>query len=271
VVSSSRSRTLESMHKIHTILGVPVLIDAAAVGSRAHRPHLWWTNMAPAKLLQSAVGRIQQLDAYVSNILDPDRVPRRIYHDDQAPLVVVNRKGEPRRALPTLVSFARSYAFKDNGPGLVWNSTIQEMVEPNADERERAMGFPTGTTHVPGISEQQRWFLLGQAMDLNCLIWVVSLVVAEQKRLASSLVGHMGFYELRSNHLTLSPRQARWLGANEPPQLIHEIYGVPGEFSRKTRLKILSIMARVASWYIPRWIWRNILRRCSSRNIQLTK
>jgi site-specific DNA-cytosine methylase len=36
VVSSSRSRTLESMHKIHGILGVPVLIDAAAVGSRAH-------------------------------------------------------------------------------------------------------------------------------------------------------------------------------------------------------------------------------------------
>jgi site-specific DNA-cytosine methylase len=33
VVSSSRSRTLESMHKIHNILGVPVLIDAAAVGS----------------------------------------------------------------------------------------------------------------------------------------------------------------------------------------------------------------------------------------------
>jgi site-specific DNA-cytosine methylase len=124
VVSSSRSRTLASIHKIHTILGVPVLIDAAAVGSRAHRPHLWWTNMAPAKLLQSAVGRIQQLDAYVSNILDPDRVPRRIYHDDQAPLVVVNRKGEPRRAFPTLVSFARSYVFKDNGLGLVWDSIV---------------------------------------------------------------------------------------------------------------------------------------------------
>jgi site-specific DNA-cytosine methylase len=33
VVSSSRSRTLESMHKIHNILGVPMLIDAAAVDS----------------------------------------------------------------------------------------------------------------------------------------------------------------------------------------------------------------------------------------------
>jgi hypothetical protein len=43
------------------------------------------------------------------------------------------------------------------------------MVEPNIDEHERAMGFPTGSTNVHGISEQQRRFLLGQAMNLNCL------------------------------------------------------------------------------------------------------
>ena len=115
------------------------------------------------------IGRIEHPDVYVSDILDPHKAPRRVNHDDQAPLAVVNRKGEPRRALPTLVSYAQSYAFKDNGPGLVWDSISQEMVEPNADEWERAMGFPTGTTDVPGISEQQRWFLLGQAMDLNSL------------------------------------------------------------------------------------------------------
>jgi hypothetical protein len=179
VVSSSRSRTLESMHKIHGILGVPVLIDAAAVDSRAHRPRFWLTNLAPAELLQSAIGRTRWPDVYVSEILDPHRTPRRVYYDDQAPLAVVKHKGEPCRAFPTLVSFARSYAFKDNGPGLVWDSITQEMVESNADERERAMGFPTGTTNVHGISEQQWRFLLGQAMDLNCLTWVVSLVVAE--------------------------------------------------------------------------------------------
>jgi hypothetical protein len=115
----------------------------------------------------------------VSDVLDPHQAPQRIYYDDQAPLAVVNRKGEPRGTFPTLVSFARSYAFKDNGPGLVWDSIAQEMVEPNADERERAMGFPIGITNVPGISEQQRRFLLGQVMDLNCLTWIVSLVVIE--------------------------------------------------------------------------------------------
>ena len=44
---------------------------------------------------------------------------------------------------------------------LVWDSTAQEMIEPNMDERERTMGFSTGTTLVLGILEQQRRFLLG--------------------------------------------------------------------------------------------------------------
>jgi hypothetical protein len=92
VVSSSRSRTLESMHKIHGILGMPVLIDAVAVDSRAHRPRFWWTNLEPVELLQSAIGRTRRPDVYVSDILDPHRTPRHVYHDDQALLVVVNRK-----------------------------------------------------------------------------------------------------------------------------------------------------------------------------------
>jgi hypothetical protein len=83
------------MHMIHNILGVLVLIDAAVVGSRAHCPRLWWTNLAPAELFQSAVGRIKRPDVYVSDILDPYRAPRYVYHNDQTPLVVVNRKREP--------------------------------------------------------------------------------------------------------------------------------------------------------------------------------
>jgi hypothetical protein len=91
IVSSSRSRKLENMYKIHGILGVSVLIDEAAVGSRAHHPRFWWTNLAPAELLQSAIGRTKRPDVYVSDILDPHRTPQHVYHDDQAPLAVVNR------------------------------------------------------------------------------------------------------------------------------------------------------------------------------------
>ena len=185
---------LENMHKIHGILGVLVLIDAAAaVGSRAHHPHFWWTNLAPAELSQSAIGRTRQPDVYVNNILDPYQTPRHVYYYDQVHLVVVNCKGEPYKAFPTLVSFDCLYAFKDNGWGLVWDSITQEMAEPNTDKRERAMGFPTSTTNVYGISEQQWRFLLDQVMDLNCFTWVVSLVGVEQRQLASTLIGYMGF------------------------------------------------------------------------------
>ncbi len=52
-------------------------------------------------------------------------------------------------------------------------------MEPNVDERKRAMGFPTRVTSVPFISEASRRQVLGQAMDLNCLTWIVSLGMAE--------------------------------------------------------------------------------------------
>jgi hypothetical protein len=136
------------------------------------------------------------------------------------------------------------------------------MVEPNADERERAMDCPTSTTQVPGISEQQRRFLLGQAMDLNCLTWIVHWWL--QKSSAWPQVWLAIWASMSSgwpwNHLTWSNRLARWLGASRPPQFIHGIYGVEREVFRKTRLKILRIMDRVASWCIPRWIWRSMLK-----------
>jgi hypothetical protein len=56
------------------------------------------------------------------------------------------------------------------------------LVEPNAAKKKRAMGFPTGTTAVPGFSNATRRQLLGQVINLNCLSWIVSLGWAEQRR-----------------------------------------------------------------------------------------
>lgn len=91
-------------------------------------------------------------------------------------------------ALPTFVSYPSSHAYREGGPGLVWDTHVQQLVEPNADERERAMGFPTSVTSVPSLSEASRRQVLGQAMDLNCLSWIVSLGMAEQRRLRSTHV-----------------------------------------------------------------------------------
>jgi hypothetical protein len=91
-------------------------------------------------------------------------------------------------ALPTFVSFLASHAYREGGPRLVWDTCSQQLVEPNADEKERVMGFPTGVTSVPSISEASRRQVLGQAMDLNCLIWIVSLGMAKQCRFKATFV-----------------------------------------------------------------------------------
>jgi len=50
------------------------------------------------------------------------------------------------------------------------------------------MGFPTRMTFVPSISEASRRQMLGQAMDLNYLTWIVNLGRAEQCRLRATFV-----------------------------------------------------------------------------------
>ncbi|CAM6087470.1 unnamed protein product [Calypogeia fissa] len=50
------------------------------------------------------------------------------------------------------------------------------------------MGFATGVTAVPSISEASRRQVLGQVMDLNYLTWIVSLGMAEQCRLRTAYV-----------------------------------------------------------------------------------
>ncbi len=91
-------------------------------------------------------------------------------------------------ALPTFVSFLASHAYREGGPGLVWDTCLQWLVEPNVNEREHAMGFPIGVTSVPSIFEASRRQVLGQAMDLNCLTWTVSLGMVEQCQLKATSV-----------------------------------------------------------------------------------
>jgi hypothetical protein len=89
----------------------------------------------------------------MDNILDIGRCFQVVKIVDRSPMAVVNRVGQPRMALPTFVSFPASHAYREGGLGLVWDTCLQQLVEPNADERERAMGFSIEMTFVPSISE----------------------------------------------------------------------------------------------------------------------
>jgi hypothetical protein len=124
----------------------------------------------------------------VDSILDIGRRSQVVRVVNKSPMAVVNRVGQPRMALPTFVSFPASYAYREGGLELVWDTCSQQLVEPNIDERECVMGFPIGVTLVPSISEASRREVLGQAMDLNCLTWIVSLGMDEQHWLKTTSI-----------------------------------------------------------------------------------
>jgi hypothetical protein len=180
---------MASVHEIRSWIGPAVLLDAARVDSRAHRPRLWWTNLLPKEVLKRAYEIVlRSSHLMVDIILDIGRHFQVVRIVDKSPMAVVNRVGQPRMALPTLVNFPVSHAYKEGGPGLVWDTCSQWLVEPNPDETECAMGFPTGVTSVPSISEASRRQVLGQAMDLNCLTWIVNLGMVKQCRLRATSV-----------------------------------------------------------------------------------
>jgi hypothetical protein len=62
---------MASVHKIQSWIGPTVLLDVAKVGSRFHRPRLWWTNLLPREVLRHAY-EIVLRSSYliVDNILD---------------------------------------------------------------------------------------------------------------------------------------------------------------------------------------------------------
>jgi hypothetical protein len=54
--------------------------------------------------------------------------------------------------------------------------------EPTAEERELAMGVPRGFTAAPGVSDHTQRELLGQAMDLNSVLWILAAARAAGER-----------------------------------------------------------------------------------------
>jgi hypothetical protein len=89
----------------------------------------------------------------VDSILDIGRRSQVVKVVGRSPMVVVNRVGQPRMVLPTFVNFPTSHAYREGGPGLIWDTCSQRLVEPNANERECAMGFLIRVTSIPSIFE----------------------------------------------------------------------------------------------------------------------
>jgi RNase H-like domain found in reverse transcriptase/Reverse transcriptase (RNA-dependent DNA polymerase)/Integrase zinc binding domain/PHD-finger/Integrase core domain/C-5 cytosine-specific DNA methylase len=154
-------------HELHEQLGLPVEFDAANAGSYAARLRNYWTNLAPQAVHQalcSALHIDHGGDLY--DVLQPGRHPMPVRASEGG----FNSRGMVRRIWPTLMSYHQSRSFRAGRPGCVYDSKTDSLTEPNAVERELAMGFEPSCTAATGLSDLERCEILGQAIDLNALI-----------------------------------------------------------------------------------------------------
>jgi hypothetical protein len=157
LLGDTRFHVMAIVHEIQSKIGPTILLDATSVGLRAHRPQLWWKNLLLREVLKRAYETVSQSShLIVDSILDIGRCSQVVRVADRSPMAMVNRVGQPRMSLPTFVSFPASHAYREGGLGLVWDICSQRLVEPNANERKHAMGFPIGVTLVPFIFEASR-------------------------------------------------------------------------------------------------------------------
>jgi hypothetical protein len=160
------------------LLGPKVVFDAAQVGSRAHRLWAWWTNLeGPLCCEQRSLPR-SDLPGFLHHVLGRGKQakPPQTTGTASWECVTVEKPGQPVCALNTFVSYGGSYVFSRGGGGVLRCSNPAGRVtweEPTAEEPELAMGFPRGFTQAKGQSEATWRDLLGQAMDLDALMWLL--------------------------------------------------------------------------------------------------
>ena len=75
---------------------------------------------------------------------------------------------------------------------MVFDANTQTLEEPSVGERERTMGFLTGTTCGPDVTKSQHRHILGQAMDLISMIWFMRICLVAQRYNKHGLEGNLG-------------------------------------------------------------------------------
>jgi hypothetical protein len=161
---------------ICSIIGQPVLLDAARFGAGAHRLRNFWTNLALPHHLTCCTEFIHRdPNLFADMWLDPGRETINAVFSDFHPFYPCNKKDERRRAFPTLVAFPISRAFRDLNAGTVYDTISQTLTQPNVSERESLMGYSKGTTWTPTISNTDRHMIVGRAVDATCLDFLFSM------------------------------------------------------------------------------------------------
>ncbi|KAJ9528117.1 hypothetical protein QJQ45_005750 [Haematococcus lacustris] len=151
--------------EVCTSIGTPICFDAAQLGARAHRLRNWWTNLCDHSHFIAVLQHIQPHPAQsVADILTPGTTIPIAQHADAPPFFPVNQPGQALRALPTLVAYPASYAFRGGGKGVLFTAAGTTR-EPNIQERELALGYVVGTIAAPGLTTADRDQITGRCID----------------------------------------------------------------------------------------------------------
>ena len=108
-------------------VGALVIVDAAHLGSAAHRVRLFWTNMLQPAILQRALRALLPPSPPLATILKSYHVLTAPRHNDTYPFAKHNMVGGERLVMPFLIlSYLGSNAFRAKytgapGEGQVYN------------------------------------------------------------------------------------------------------------------------------------------------------
>ena len=187
----------EAFTVLRACLGKHVILDAARVGSYAHRMRSYWTNIADPVGLQHVLDTYER-DPSLSlrDVLDPNRYPQVCNSSRSRPWYPANVPGHELQVFPTLVSRQHSWNFcqianPDGtvrvGQGLVWEN--DSLVDLNIEERERIMGYEAGCTE--GVSHSARHSLTGATFDATAVATLFATAIAVRLR---GTCGHCSSY-----------------------------------------------------------------------------
>ena len=102
---------------VESFLGAPVVMDAAGLGSAAHRVRLFWTNFCRPEILQSAIPTDILPYPPLKDIMHDFHVPTLPSKCSRPPFANHNTVNAQRICLPTLVSYPKSHAFRQQANG----------------------------------------------------------------------------------------------------------------------------------------------------------
>lgn len=170
---------------VEAYLGLPIIIDAARVGSISHRVRHIWTNLTRPKVLQAAFPIDILPSPTLSDVLGTNIVATVPSVAPRYPFVPHNQVGKPRICMPTIVSYPNNHAyrFKESsapGEGQYWNKDRRTWQEPTLAHMEQMLGYPIGFTDGGLATDTQRAVRLGHAVDGNTLRWFGAFLRAAQ-------------------------------------------------------------------------------------------